>query len=90
MATFYKNGDPACDASNWATSQKPSSFAPSKLNISNWVESYHAVGVKSGILTAKHGCGFLLWPTNVTLPGGENCTDPTRSPEAPVADRGSA
>ena len=22
------------------------------------------------MLTAKHGCGFLLWPTNSTLPGG--------------------
>ena len=91
MATFYKDGDPACDHGNWATSQKPSSFAPSNLNISNWIESYKAVGCKSGILTAKHGCalafinfpffmhifclpgcGFLLWPTNVTLPDGSN------------------
>ena len=23
------------------------------------------------MLTAKHGCGHLLWPTNVSLPGGE-------------------
>ena len=72
MATFYHDGDPACDASNWATSQKPGSFAPTNLNISNWIESYKAVGAKSGILTAKHGCGFLLWPTNVTLPSGAN------------------
>ena len=28
------------------------------------------VGAKHGVLTAKHGCGFLLWPTNTTLPGG--------------------
>ena len=28
--------------------------------------------LQSAILTAKHGCGFLLWPTNVTLPNGEN------------------
>ena len=56
MATFYKDGDPACDHNNWDTSQKPSSFAPSNLNISNWIENYKAVGCKSGILTAKHGC----------------------------------
>jgi hypothetical protein len=31
---------------------------------------YAAVGVKGAVLTAKHGCGFLLWPTNVTLPDG--------------------
>ena len=37
------------------------------------------MGVKSGILTAKHGCGFLLWPTNVTLPDGK---DPIPMPDA--------
>merc|ERR1719329_1586067 len=60
MATFYTDGDPACNSFNWKTSQKPSSFAPSNLNISNWIENYNLVGAKSGILTAKHGCGFLL------------------------------
>lgn len=72
MATFFRDGDPACDASNWERSQKPSSFAPTHLNVSNWIESYKAVGAKSGILTAKHGCGFLLWPTKVKLPDGSN------------------
>ncbi len=28
------------------------------------------LGVKEAVLTAKHGCGFYLWPTNVTLPDG--------------------
>jgi len=72
MATFFRNGDPACDNINWAKSQQPASFAPTNLNVSNWIENYKAVGAKSGILTAKHGCGFLLWPTNVTLPNGDN------------------
>ena len=72
MATFFREGDPACSAFNWAKSQKPAAFAPTKLNISNWLESYRAVGAKSAILTAKHGCGFHLWPTNVTLPNGDN------------------
>eukprot|EP00041_Stephanoeca_diplocostata_P039734 m.1637621 g.1637621 ORF g.1637621 m.1637621 type:complete len:471 (+) comp25984_c0_seq1:180-1592(+) len=72
MATFFRDGDPACDASNWAESQKPSSFAPTNLNISDWIVHYKAIGAKSAILTAKHGCGFLLWPTSVTLPNGEN------------------
>ena len=29
-----------------------------------------ALGAKHGVLTAKHGSGFLLWPTNTTLPDG--------------------
>ena len=72
MGTFFHEGDPACDADNWAESQKPSSFDPTNLNISNWIESFNALGATSAILTAKHGCGFLLWPTNVTLPDGSN------------------
>jgi alpha-L-fucosidase len=34
------------------------------------VESYKAIGVKHAVLTAKHGCGFLLWNTSTTLPDG--------------------
>ena len=48
----------------------PNSFAPSRLNVSNWVESMLAIGATEAVLTAKHGCGFYLWPTNVTLPDG--------------------
>jgi alpha-L-fucosidase len=72
MATFFRDGDPACDASNWEQSKEPASFAPLRLNVSNWVESYQALGAKSAVLTAKHGCGFFLWKTNVTLPNGSN------------------
>lgn len=28
------------------------------------------LGVTEAVLTAKHGCGFYIWPTNVTLPDG--------------------
>jgi alpha-L-fucosidase len=28
------------------------------------------INAEWGVLTAKHGCGFLLWQTNVTLPDG--------------------
>lgn len=38
--------------------------------VSNWIESYQALGAKNAILTAKHGCGFCLWNTSVTLPDG--------------------
>ena len=51
-------------------SQKPESFAPIRLNTSQWMVSMHALGVTEAVLTAKHGCGFLLWNTSTTLPDG--------------------
>jgi alpha-L-fucosidase len=77
IETFVGDGDPACTPANWNTgvnSSNPNTFAPTNLNVSNWVESYKALGATHAILTAKHGCGFLLWPTNVTLPGGGEFT----------------
>ena len=53
MATFFQNGDPGCNAANWAQSQKPSSFAPAHLNVSNWIASMRDLGVKEAVLTAK-------------------------------------
>ena len=51
--------------------QSPGAFRPAKLNTSNWVASYKALGAREAVLTAKHGCGFVLWDTAVTLPNGE-------------------
>ena len=47
-----------------------SSFNPTNLNVSAWIESFQALGATSAVLTAKHGCGFLGWKTNTTLPDG--------------------
>lgn len=68
-----QDGDPACNPNNWnsgATTSKPATFAPTSLNTTQWVEAYQALGATSAVLTAKHGCGFLLWPSNVTIPSG--------------------
>jgi hypothetical protein len=53
MATFFENGDPGCTAANWQQSQKAGSFAPSHLNVSNWIVSMKDLGVKEAVLTAK-------------------------------------
>ena len=81
MATFFHDGDPGCDSKNWhgcdtngglttCNSSDVSSFNPTNLNISAWVESFQALGATSAVLTAKHGCGFLGWQTKTTLPDG--------------------
>ena len=78
MATFFHDGDPGCTRSNWigcdpnggCNSSDVASFAPTNLNVSNWVDSFVALGATSAVLTAKHGCGFLAWETATTLPDG--------------------
>ena len=78
MATFFHNGDPGCDSNNWlgcdpdggCNASDPASFAPTALNVSNWADSMDALGVTQAVLTAKHGCGFYIWPTRVQLPDG--------------------
>ena len=82
MATYFRDGDPGCSAQNWngcqagggCNSSQPSSFAPTNLNISNWIDSMKIMGMTHAVLTAKHGCGFLLWPTKQTLPNGDAYT----------------
>ena len=80
MATFMHDGDPGCTQQNWngcdegsttqCNSSHPSSFNPTNTNVSNWIESMKAVGMTHAVLTAKHGCGFLLWEPTTALPSG--------------------
>lgn len=56
MATFFEDGDPGCTADNWegpSGSGNVNSFAPSALNVSQWVDSMVAIGVHEAVLTAK-------------------------------------
>jgi hypothetical protein len=41
-----------------------------KLNTTQWMDSITGLGANIAILTAKHGCGFTLWPTKSKLPDG--------------------
>tara|TARA_B110000305_G_C19312270_1_gene574558 strand:+ start:84 stop:830 length:747 start_codon:yes stop_codon:yes gene_type:complete len=78
MGTYAHNGDPSCDATNWnvvpdyadGMSSDAATFNPVKLNTSQWMESIQNLGSSIAILTAKHGCGFAIWPTEATLPDG--------------------
>jgi alpha-L-fucosidase len=38
--------------------------------VSSWIESMVDISASWAVLTAKHGCGFLLYDTNTTLPDG--------------------
>lgn len=79
MGTFAHNGDPCCDSSNWnvdasyaaGKTSDPATFNPELLDTDNWMKSITDLGANIAILTAKHGCGFCLWPTKAVLPDGK-------------------
>ena len=70
MGTFVDGGSGCYDHAVWPSARHASTFAPSALNCSQWADSMLALGVTEAVLTAKHGCGFYTWATNVSLPDG--------------------
>jgi alpha-L-fucosidase len=78
MATFARDGDPGCASDNWndhapyavGPTSDPTTFQPRLLNTTQWFDSITGLGAKIAILTAKHGCGFCLWPTRSKMPDG--------------------
>lgn len=63
MATL--NGSQGCDVS---TVPSISQFNPTKLNVSQWVDSMVDLGAKYAVYVAKHNCGFCTWDTKVQFP----------------------
>ncbi|CAF4125027.1 unnamed protein product, partial [Adineta steineri] len=64
MATYIENHD-ACPQ---GLVPPTSRFNPYLLSTDNWVQTIIDFGAKYAVLVAKHNCGFLLSPTNVTFP----------------------
>jgi hypothetical protein len=49
----------------------PDLFAPTAhVDTDQWVSLIKAYGGKYAVLTVKHNCGFLLYPSNTSLPDG--------------------
>lgn len=62
MATFYdaEYADPDID---------PNTFAPTGLDVDNWLDAIVASGATYAVLTTKHLDGFCLWPTAYYVAG---------------------
>ncbi|KAI0141219.1 family 29 glycoside hydrolase [Xylariaceae sp. FL1272] len=52
----------------------PSLFSPSQLDTDQWMRSVVALGARYATLVAKHNCGFLNWPSDITFPTREGGT----------------
>ncbi len=46
--------------------ESPQLFNPSQLDVEQWVEVCKNSGMKGIIFTAKHHCGFCMWPSAYT------------------------
>ena len=52
----------------------PNTFAPTGLNIPQWIDTAKKLGATYAVLTIKHLDGFCLWPTTTTTQGIANTT----------------
>ncbi len=48
-----------------AAHESPSTYAPSQLDVKQWIQVAKRAGMKYAVLTAKHHSGFCLWPSEV-------------------------
>ncbi|MFH1743330.1 MAG: alpha-L-fucosidase [bacterium] len=71
MSTFVENELPDGTA-------PPSTFAPDRLDVDQWVSVARDAGIKYIVLTAKHVAGHCLWPskhTDYTVANSGNTTN---------------
>jgi len=71
MSTYVENELPDGKA-------PPSTYAPDKLDVDQWVSVARDAGMKYAVLTAKHVAGHCLWPsahTDYTVAHSGNTTD---------------
>lgn len=74
LATFINHPD-GC---NTDTHLVPSLsvFDPSKLNVTQWVDTIQSVGANYATLVIKHNCGFALYPSKQSFTNRDGIVEP--------------
>jgi alpha-L-fucosidase len=69
FGTFFHWNMSTFGPDEWATAdQAVDTFAPTDLDIDQWLDAVAAAGAKYAVLTTKHHDGFALWPTSYAVP----------------------
>ena len=73
MATDALSTGRSCGRGDWPLAADPRTFGRALdacPDTDAWLDAVVAGGMDYAILVAKHNCGFVTWPTAVTLPDG--------------------
>lgn len=64
---FFHFGVNTFTNAEWGDGSEPEkAFAPTELDVRQWIRSVKAAGFELAIITAKHHDGFCLWPSAYT------------------------
>ncbi|HTI72822.1 MAG TPA: alpha-L-fucosidase [Candidatus Limnocylindria bacterium] len=65
-AFFHFSLNTFIDSEGGSAPPSPRYFAPSQLNVKQWLDAAQSFGAKGIVLVCKHSDGFCLWPTRTT------------------------
>jgi alpha-L-fucosidase len=74
---FFHYNSSQFSGSEHCTSRNPLDYAPSALDVRQWVQTVKQAGMKYAVLTTAHTPGFLLWDSPTTKFDVGNSSDTT-------------
>jgi alpha-L-fucosidase len=76
MSTFVQEADHSQFAMKYGANP-PERYAPTDLDVDQWISTAAEAGMRYAVLTAKHHAGHCLWPSRLTESSVANSPDAT-------------